>query len=249
VTVNAAAAAVLADFDRRSAKGMTGEVDLFRALLAALRVAPGVQAEEYHGSGHQVRHTTIRQVGLGDCRCELSDLMLVSFHQDPSVSPRLTFLQAKYERGPLTIHRAPKANYVQWSLLAGRPPIIPTGKFHPPADLLKGALLPSVGTFGFFVNGSNRNAKYDLVYASADALVPVHAPPAKRKEGRLLGLYAPLLAVSQWYPLVALPVSRTIGRYVEAVAASSLDEFLVSVVVSNSAHPVMMAAGPGFARG
>jgi len=241
-----AAARVVADFDRRTATGTFGEVRLFRALLDSITsAAPDVQVAEYHGGGHQVSHATVRHVGLGVRRCELSDLMVVAFHRNRPVSPRLTFLQAKYERGLHRTSRPPSGNYVQWSLLAGRQPISGCGKFRPPTGLLSGALLPSVGTFGFFVDGASRGARYDLVYSSADVLAPTHSAPAIRKYGRLDGpvCLAPPARLLSW------GFQFTIGRramngIVETVAASSLDLFLTELFSLRIGTPVMQPGWP-----
>lgn len=233
-----AVSAVVTDFDKQTSSGIRGEVDLFRALLRSLRAAPGVEVEEYHGSGHQVSHQTIPEVNLGRQRCELSDLMIVVSHRDNRIAPRLTFLQAKYERGIRTSITPPSANYVQWSLLAGRPAITGAGRFRPPQDLLSGAALPSVGTFGFFVDGSLRGAQYDLIYASADALVPVHMPPTNQKYGRLMGLHNHFPPVSRWYPGAAATVSRNIGGMTEVIAAPTLEQFLFGLFGVQIGSPI-----------
>lgn len=165
--------------------------------------------------------------------------MIVVFHRDHRIAPRLTFLQAKYERGVRTSITAPSANYVQWSLLAGRPAITGAGRFHPPQDLLKGAALPTIGTFGFFVDGSRRGKKYDLIYAAADALAPVHKPPTNRKYGRLLGLHSHFPPVSRWYPGSAATVSRTINGFTEVIAAPTLETFLFSLFAMQVGSPIM----------
>ena len=69
-------------------------------------------------------------------------------------SIRISFLQAKSERKIMKnqcISNQPfKANLEQWDLLAHRPIINGVGSFDPPPNLLSSAILPSIGTFGFF---------------------------------------------------------------------------------------------------
>jgi len=85
---------------------------------------------------------------------------------------RLTYLQAKSERlttGSVCGHRF-SANLEQWFLLSTRPTINGVGSFAPPADLLSGALLPSVGTFAFFFK--DPAGHFEIYYAAASFLAP-----------------------------------------------------------------------------
>lgn len=229
--------AIVRDFNQRTTGRSLGEITLFRALLDSLKAgAPNVLVEEYHGAGHQVRHHTVPAIGLGAQRCELSDLMLAVFHQDSSVPPRLTFLQAKYERGVFSKARPLGANYVQWSLLAGRPALQGCAKFAPPIDLLSGAVLPSIGTFGFFIETGTTIKQYDLMYSVAEALGPVHPPPAMRKHGKVQGLFLPYVLPSPGPPYAI--VRRQIGAYEETVSASSLGLFLKELLALRVGSPL-----------
>jgi hypothetical protein len=134
-------------------------------------LTPGFYAEEYHGGAHQVRFSGSAPYLRSDPRCELSDLLIVVY-SPRSRRVRLTYLQAKSER--LTIssvcgHRF-SANLEQWFLLSTRPSINGVGSFAPPADLLSGALLPSVGTFAFFFK--DLAGHFEIYYASASFLAP-----------------------------------------------------------------------------
>lgn len=234
-----AVTAVVAEFDRRTSTGAHGEVSLFRSLVDSLHAAaPHVVVEEYHGGRHQVWHTTDPVVGIGTARCELADLMVVVFHQRRNLGPRLSFLQAKYERRRHPLRQAPHASYVQWSLLARRPPIQGFGDFAPPPDLLSGSVLPSVGTFGFFTQIARRQARYDLVYASADILGPVHQAPALRKYGRLQGFPGTCcpLAPCCRHPLPVL--RRGQGVLQETTLASTLDQYLAELFALRIGTPV-----------
>jgi hypothetical protein len=112
-----------------------------------------------------------------DARCELSDLLIIVFSPSAGAA-RFTFLQAKSERAvpPNPPQWAYEANLEQWDLLAQRPDIQPVSKaFTAPKNLLSGALMPSIGSFGLFYQTGSSG--YQLLYASADCLAPsiVHA--------------------------------------------------------------------------
>ena len=184
--------ALKALFNRNvSALARVGEVALFRAMCTAIgnwRVPNVVETREYHGRRHQVEHQTRSPVArLRKKWCELCDVVLVTYDvRERDV--RLTFLQAKHERSyqPHT-GAGLAANMVQWSLLGTRAPIIGyarTFRPPPPRDLLSSAILPSVGSFGFFYP---THGSIELAYASADLLnvrVPKR-PLAHSKYGRL----------------------------------------------------------------
>lgn len=145
------------------------------------------KAEELHGQRFQVYHN-VNCPGLAlpspFRRCELCDVMIVTY--DP-VRPevRLTFWQAKYDRrkGTWAAMRPDfHANMIQWSLLGNRPTVFPTAQFFPPPNLLSGAILPSVGSFGFFHR--TQASEFCCFYATANCLQPVRLWPHK-KDGYL----------------------------------------------------------------
>lgn len=159
------------------------EIPLFRAMRSALIGLSGqFQIEEYHGTSHQVKFTGNGSYARTQARCELSDLMIVTysaiFHH-----VRLTYLQAKSERA--TLHSACgrpfSANLEQWFLLSTRPSIEGAGAFNPPPDLLSNALLPSVGSFAFFYKDGTGD--FQTYYAAANHM----SPPAtySQKYGKL----------------------------------------------------------------
>lgn len=148
------------------------EVPLFRAMQSALVGLCGqFQVEEYHGTSHQVRFTGNGSYARTQARCELSDLMIVTY-SPISRHVRLTYLQAKSERA--TVHSvcgSPfSANLEQWFLLSTRPSIQGAGAFSPPSDLLSNAVLPSVGSFAFFYKDGSGN--FQTYYATANHLQP-----------------------------------------------------------------------------
>ena len=160
------------------------EVRLFRALRQAILSLSGpFHIDEFHGSKHQVAFGGVGSWARPIARCELSDLLVVTYAEHPSFKARMTFLQAKRSFSEYQIcgehprFRTPvafKANLEQWDVLRRRPWIIGVPPFEPPGNLLQGALLPSVGTFGVFYRRPDKSV--DLLYASADALTPRGQP-------------------------------------------------------------------------
>lgn len=182
-------------FAGRSAGLGMGEVVLFRAMqhsLAAVASHPNIVVEEYHGAGHQVRFTGSGTYSRTNARCELSDLLVIVYDRKTR-DARLSYIQAKSERNvpansagvagqPLV------ANLEQWDLLARRPSIAPApgpwgrpSTFNPPPDLLSSALLPSIGSFVFFLHGPNG---VEVYYAAASMLTPPRS--YRTSSGRLL---------------------------------------------------------------
>lgn len=160
---------------------------LFRAFRAAiLSLSNQFLIEEFHGNKHQVAF-----VGRGSwCRklprCEISDLLILTFRERPSISVRMTFLQIKragnlqslcHEYPNFRTPRIFSANLEQWDLLSRRPSILGIPPFDPPAHLLRGALLPSVGSYGVFHKVDKKAVGF--LYSSAHMLRPVGKPNSK----------------------------------------------------------------------
>jgi hypothetical protein len=232
----AAATAIAANFGRQvKAIGSLGEVELFRALRRSIVVgARSVQVREYHGNAKQVRHDTDPCLGLGTKQCELSDLMIVAYSDEPNITPRLTFVQAKYERGSRHPAKPLDANYIQWSLLSTRPEVTGARRFRPPRDLLSSASHPSIASFAFFVHdAAARGGAINLVYASADLLVPSTSPFLKTK-GRLENLF--------WYAPSGLtyyaPCLCKSSGTMELVEAHSLEAFLTGLLSIEIGQPI-----------
>lgn len=148
------------------------EIPLFRAMHSALVGLSGkFQIEEYHGTSHQVTFTGNGSYARTHARCELGDLMIVTY-SPISRHARLTYLQAKSERATLlsVCGRSFAANLEQWFLLSTRPPIVGAGAFNPPTDLLSNAILPSVGSFAFFYKDGTGD--FQTYYATANHMLP-----------------------------------------------------------------------------
>ena len=159
-----------------------GEIKLFHALMHAFKCPLNNLAiiEEYHGANHQVTFTGNGSYARSSARCELSDLMILTFN---SHIARLTYLQAKYEKFQVQNISSHKwsANLEQWFLLHKLPPIKGYGYFNPPNNLLTSALLKSIGSFGFFYK---KGTSFDMYYASAEYLQP--ASNYTQKNGKLV---------------------------------------------------------------
>lgn len=149
------------------------ETDLFEALALAFAAHPNVVADpSFHGSKHQVTFsgTTKWAWSRTTTRCELADLLIISFRSSPP-SARMCFVQAKREPRPMNNRPVFGANLLQWDLLARRPLIKPHGSFNAPPDLLSSAILPSVGSFLFFFPVAKY--LYEGLYCVASDLAPV----------------------------------------------------------------------------
>lgn len=158
---------------RALTKGLShAEVPLFQQMHKALVALSGkFDIEEYHGTAHQVAFAGNGSFARTNARCELSDLMIVTF-SSVTKSARLAYLQAKSERAalPSVCCRQFSANLEQWFLLEQRPKITGIGKFNPPSDLLTSALLPSIGSFVFFYK--DLAGDFQTYYAAANYLTP-----------------------------------------------------------------------------
>lgn len=160
-----------------------GEIPLFRAMHSALLFAGGgLCVEEYHGASHQATFKGNGSYARSSARCELSDLLIVVYSQLTGEA-RLTYLQAKSERRPAESPCNTKfaANLEQWFLLSTRPVISGVGAFNPPSSLLASAVLPSVGSFGFFYKSASGD--FQTYFAVASYLSPPVA--YTQRQGRL----------------------------------------------------------------
>lgn len=182
------ALALQREFRPRSMSAAFGEIAQFRALQDAFgALRPKFHVEEYHGAKRQVYFGTTKPWLRTRARCELCDLLLISYSTTGRPQVRLMLLQTKLSRAhhsslcsPPGLPSCPtefQGNYEQWDLLATRPKLEPTGVFSPPPDLLRSALVPSIGAFGVF----HRDAagSIDMFYASADTLRAVGSPTTR----------------------------------------------------------------------
>jgi hypothetical protein len=202
---------------RKESKGARGEIQLFRAFIRAFNaLGPDALSKEYHGNRYQVTFKEARGAGRPIPRCELCDVMIIHYPANNPNAARITFNQAKVTTNTLGGHHPKKttgpdsfgANLEQWDLLSNRPSINPATKtFHPPLDLLSGATLPSVGTFGvFYPSGPS----YDFAYYVANGLTPL--TNSDRRSGTL-----------QW--TTPLNVTRSIAGHEEVTGTCCLLKF------------------------
>ena len=173
---------------KESSKVNFSEVKQFRALMdsfAALK--SNFDIEEFHGMKHQVIFNGEGAWKRTPARCEISDLLVVSYdnnHTTPQI--RVTFIQAKKsdekhslcQGWPNKISQTSfKANLEQWDLLSRRPHVLPHKPFHCNPNVLKDAILPSIGSIIVFHKISSK--ENNLFYISADKLTPLSLPKTR----------------------------------------------------------------------
>ncbi|MEZ8321803.1 hypothetical protein AB6C72_25755, partial [Vibrio splendidus] len=177
---------------RESSTSRFSEVQQFRALMRSFSsLQEPFKLEEFHGMKHQVVFNGKGSWGRPSARCEISDLLIVSYRQRPTLEIRVTLLQAKKsnDKHPNLCHGFSnsipstnfKANLEQWDLLSRRPDVLPFPPFECHPEILSGALLPSIGSLGIF--HKEHGKKYNFFYMSADIATPLSSP--KRKFAKL----------------------------------------------------------------
>lgn len=182
------AAALLNAWKVESSKSRFSEVQQFRALMRSFgSLNKSFKLEEFHGMKHQVVFNGQGTWGRPSARCEISDLLIVSYRTKPVFEARATLLQAKKSNEkhfgicsswPNNVAQTSfKANLEQWDLLSRRPDVLPYPPFECKPDILSGAILPSVGSIGVF--HKVKGTQYDFFYMSADMAEPLSAPTRK----------------------------------------------------------------------
>jgi hypothetical protein len=194
-----------ADFSRLADGKPFRELRLFRALQKALIAqADRFSIEEFHGSGSQVVFPAHQHWTKSAARCELSDLCIIWFRRRPVPVARITFLQAKISLNNFSFGgahgKAPSVSFdvdsTQWCLLHRRPQILGRYRtFNPPVDLLSGALLPSVGSYGIFHQGSTADVRF-FYSTAANLHMPAPTSPGNRTVHCPLG--ATRMPVGSW---------------------------------------------------
>lgn len=173
---------------KESNKVNFSEVKQFRALMDSFAtLKSNFDIEEFHGMKHQVIFNGQGTWKRTPAKCEISDLLVVSYDNNYS-SPkiRVTFIQAKKsdekhslcKYWPNKIEQTSfKANLEQWDLLSRRPHVLPHEPFHCHPNVLKDAILPSIGSIIVFHKISTGNN--NLFYISADKLTPLSSPKTR----------------------------------------------------------------------
>lgn len=188
VTSEMFAKALAKEWRAESSKANFSEVQQFRALMKSFAALnKKFKLEEFHGMKHQVVFNGKGSWGRPSARCEISDLLIVSYKTQPEFQARATLLQAKKSNEkhdnlcsnwPRNIASTSfKANLEQWDLLSRRPDVLPFPPFECKPDILSGAILPSVGSIGVFHKIYGK--KYDFFYMSADMAEPLSSPTRK----------------------------------------------------------------------
>jgi len=172
----------------RSKKIPYNEIDQFRLLQEVIQtLSKKYYIEEYHGNNHQVSFPTEKKWSKKIGRCELSDLMVITYSDTPELNIRLCFIQAKRSvkqyvfcgTQPLQSSSFTfSANLEQWDLLSNKPIIIGVPPFQPPSSLLRDSILSSVGTFVVF--HKTNNGEVSFFYTTADTLKPKGEPKKKK---------------------------------------------------------------------
>ncbi|MDX7833930.1 hypothetical protein UW989_16090 [Aeromonas caviae] len=171
-----------------SEKSNFSEVQQFRALMRSFSsLSQPFRIEEFHGMKHQVVFNGQGSWGRPSARCEISDLLIISYRKFPQFQARATLLQAKKsnEKHPSLCsglsYSIPytdfKANLEQWDLLSRRPNVLPFPPFDCHPEILSGAILPSIGSLGVFHRISAKD--YGFFYMSADSAEPMSSPKGK----------------------------------------------------------------------
>jgi hypothetical protein len=176
-------------------RGLKNEVALFQAMTRTFSKLGNrifdVAVKELHGRKGIVSYRSKELLAPATARCELCDLMIITY-SNIKKEIRLTCFQAKYERKPK--HQDPRQftiDHVQWNLLAKRPDIISgTKKNTPPPSLLSAALLPSVGSYGFFYRNKSDPEKFEIFYTVADLLRPKTLSKAQYNRGYGVNTFA-----------------------------------------------------------
>lgn len=154
-----------------SCKSNFSEIQQFRALMRSFSsLKNNFKVEEFHGMKHQVIFNGEGSWGRSPARCEISDLLIVSYRKYPTFQARATLLQAKKSNDKhsnlcsTSSNLIPsidfKANLEQWDLLSRRPNVLPYKPFDCRPDILSGAILPSIGSLGVFHKIASK--KYDF---------------------------------------------------------------------------------------
>jgi len=170
---------------KESSKSNFSEVQQFRALMRSFAsLQKNFDIEEFHGMKHQVYFNGEGAWKRTPARCEISDLLVVSYDKNKTTTKiRVTFIQAKKSNEKHTLCNysqkliAPtsfKANLEQWDLLSRRPEVLAIKPFSCRPNILKDAILPSIGSIMVFHKNSS-NLK-NLFYISADKLEPLSSP-------------------------------------------------------------------------
>jgi hypothetical protein len=220
------------------------EVEQFRAMMRAFSsLKPQYYLEEFHGFSRQVYFNTSHSWMRARARCELCDVLFVTYATNIGFSVRMSLLQAKLSHDRhatnLTSHlgqiepQSFQGNFEQWDLLRRRPTLDPTTVFVPPPDLLASAVLPSVGTFGIFFR--DNAGMVDLFYVSADSIAAQATPAGPdARRGKLR--------------TVTGPAARKIGGWSEATYCSSSGAFGASLFCLEIGTPILEVSSGGGRR-
>lgn len=140
------AKALLRSWQKKSRKARFSEIQQFRALMRSFASLSGsFKLEEFHGAKHQVVFNGKGSWGRPIARCEISDLLIISYKTQPEFQARATFLQAKksdkkhfcphLNRNSILTHSF-KANLRQKILSSGYQPVSAYPTLNCPYNIL-----------------------------------------------------------------------------------------------------------------
>lgn len=205
------------EFKRKVAGKKLQEISHFRALSDSFRVlGSNFKVDEYHGAKHQVRFRGKGSWGRKDAKCEISDLLIVSYSFKTVKEIRMTFLQAKKsdkKNHDFSSKNSDtfQANLEQWDLLSRRPNV--TGyrgfKCHP--EILSGAMLSSVGSIGVFHELSCGDR--DFFYISASNCRPLNTPTQKMASLKVLNSSVNTVKLKGLFECIFAKNMETFGEY------------------------------------
>lgn len=209
-----------------------GEVELFREMQKILsKKHHSIFIEETHQNYVEFQPSII---GSNIQRKEICDLCILTYSPRKREA-RMTFLQAKCYKNDKTI-KPPfrfKGDYLQYDLLSKRPEIEGTGALiNIPKNILSGALLDSVGTFGIFYFDTNK--QIDFAYAIASDLkvkYKVEADKINKNNGVSRTIYFPLITDGK-----SLNILST--TYIELRSTLNADYFEYSLINLHIGTPI-----------
>ena len=149
------------------------ETQLFKPFMKSLRLLGNTFAEEIHK--RSIVEFDGNSTGKYDCRCELADIAILLYSVKQKLI-KLTLNQVKLGRSDYRYSDGTICfkieNRYQWLLLSKRFLFRPYKNYKTfSGNVLKKALLPSIGSFGIFHKEELSN-EYEFNYFVADTLVP-----------------------------------------------------------------------------
>ena len=145
------------------------EINLFRAMMAYFaqnNTNTLIQEHHKHIVSFNCYDPNNRLTVFNNVRKEISDLLIITYSVQTKTA-RATFLQAKYSKHLLLQPFRFRGDVFQWFLLSQRPQIQDNNAKPLPPDILRLALLNSIGSFGVFYQ--NKGC-IDFAFSTANSI-------------------------------------------------------------------------------